>query len=104
MQASEDGSLPFLISKVRTQPQVYTAYAKTAAVRDKALSAELEAAVLPLKVCSLDGDNVQILIRQLATTIYPTDCSAGKILPPSRKSLIPRNAVVPWRVTLICSE
>lgn len=50
MQASEDGSLAFLISKVRTQPQVYTAYSKTAPLRDRAQSAELEAAVLPLKV------------------------------------------------------
>lgn len=50
VQASEDGSLPFLISRVRTQPQVYTAYCKTAPLRDKALSAELEAAVSSLKV------------------------------------------------------
>ena len=51
VQASEDGSLPFLISKVQTQPQVYTAYLKTAPLRDRALSAELEATVMPLKVC-----------------------------------------------------
>ena len=50
LQAAEDGSLPFLISKVRTQPQVYTAYLKTAPLRDRAMSAELEAAMLPLKV------------------------------------------------------
>ncbi len=49
VQGSEDGSLPFLISRVRTQPQVYTAYRKTAPLRDKALSAELEAAVSSLK-------------------------------------------------------
>lgn len=52
LQASEDGSLPFLMSKVRTQPQVYTAYLKTAPLRNKSLSAEMEAAVLPLKVRS----------------------------------------------------
>lgn len=50
MQAAEDGSLAFLVSRVRTQPQVYTAYAGSAPIRSKELTAEFQAAVLPLKV------------------------------------------------------
>ena len=53
MQAAEDGSLAFLVSRVRTQPQVYTAYVSSAPIRSKELTAEFQAAVLPLKVSSL---------------------------------------------------
>lgn len=67
MQASEDGSLAFLISKVRTQPQVYTAYSKTAPLRDRAQSAELEAAVLSLKVHSLSASRQLPLDTHIAT-------------------------------------
>jgi hypothetical protein len=52
MQAAEDGSLAFLVSRVRTQPQVYTAYASSAPMRSKELTAEFQATVLPLKVSS----------------------------------------------------
>ena len=49
-QAAGDGSLAFLVSRVRTQPQVYTAYAGSAPIRSKELAAEFQATVLPLKV------------------------------------------------------
>ena len=66
MQASEDGSLPFFISKVRTQPQVYTAYLKTAPLRDRALSTELEAAVASLKVFPVQNLCKEVLAWWLA--------------------------------------
>lgn len=49
-QGAQDGSLGFLVSKVRSQPQVYTAYHNSAPMRSKEATAEFEAAVLPLKV------------------------------------------------------
>ena len=49
-QAAADGSLGVLINKVRSQPQVFTAYSKVAAIRDRACAAEFSAIVTPLKV------------------------------------------------------
>ncbi|BDA48701.1 probable differentially expressed in FDCP 8 homolog at C-terminar half [Coccomyxa sp. Obi] len=48
-EAAQDGSLAFLVSKVRTQPQVYSAYLSSAPMRSKHASAEFEAAIAPLK-------------------------------------------------------
>ena len=49
-QAAEDGSLAFLVGKVRTQPQIYTAYASSAPMRSRELTSEFQAAVMALKV------------------------------------------------------
>ena len=49
-QAATDGSLGVLVDKVRSQPQVFRAYSKTAAIRDRNFTAEFQAIVLPLKV------------------------------------------------------
>ena len=50
IQAAADGSLGVLVDKVRSQPQIFTAYSKAAPIRDKHCSAALQAILLPLKV------------------------------------------------------
>ncbi|KAK9917040.1 hypothetical protein WJX75_000268 [Coccomyxa subellipsoidea] len=69
-QAAQDGSLAFLVSKVRSQPQVYTAYLSSAPMRSKEATAEFEAAVLPLK------GSVDAPTKLVAVQIYVSENGA----------------------------
>ena len=55
VQAVADGSLLVLVDKVRSQPQVYTAYRPSAALRCREMVMELLAALRPLQVHPLMG-------------------------------------------------
>lgn len=51
-QAAADGSLAAAVAKLQGQPQLLTAYARQAPVRNKAISARFQACVLQLQVHS----------------------------------------------------
>lgn len=50
-QAAADGSLPVLVQKLRSQPQILTAYARDAPLRQPATVDALVAALQELQVC-----------------------------------------------------
>lgn len=51
-QAAADGSLPVLVQKLRSQPQILTAYARDAPLRQPATVDALVAALQELQVCA----------------------------------------------------